>query len=262
MPAMRLTCDLHHVVHGEGTDLVVLHPVGLDHTFMRSLAAAAETQGCRVINIDLRGHGRSPAAGEGPSLEDYVADIHQVVATRCERPAIVLGLSFGGMLAQRYALTHARHVAGLVLCGCTAGFSAEVRPLLRERGDAALRGGMAAVVEPTIERWFTAAFRADPRVQEVRARLLADDASNWHAAWQAISHFDALPRLKEIAVPTLVVAGDCDAATPLAAAASLAAAIPNARLATVAGAPHMMQIESADAFNATVSEFLAAWPRC
>jgi 3-oxoadipate enol-lactonase len=250
-----VTVDLHGVVTGEGPDLVLLHPVGLDHTFWGPLASAA-SRFQRVLSVDRRGHGLSPAADRSARLEDYADDVHAAIKRHCRGAAAVLGLSFGGMLAQVLALRHPEVVAALVLCGCTGGFADEVRPVLRERGLAAERDGMEAIVEPTIERWFSPAFRADPAVEKVRERLRSDDPASWSAAWHAISTFDALPRLGEIDVPTLVLAGDSDAATPLAAAAKLAEAIRGARFSVLRAAPHMMQIECRGDLNAAVIEFL------
>ena len=253
----KLAC----AAQGSGPDeLVLLHPVGLDHTFMVPWLEQA-ARGHRVIGIDLRGHGASPPASGHVPLDDYVADIHAAMAAHCAGPATVLGLSFGGMLAQLVALAQPDSVARLVLCGCPGGFAAEVRPVLRERGLAAERDGMAGVVDATIERWFTPPFRSSAPVERVRTRLLADDVASWSAAWHAISTFDALSRLRTIKVPTLVVAGECDAATPIAVATTLAQAIPEARLAVLPGAPHMMQIETRDAFNAVVGDFLAPTSR-
>lgn len=251
----KVTVDLHCAVAGDGPDLVLLHPVGLDHTFWGSLAAAA-SRFQRVLCVDLRGHGLSPAADRSVHLEDYADDVYDAIKRHCRGAAAVLGLSFGGMLAQVLALRHPEVVAALLLCGCTGGFAAEVRPVLRERGLAAERDGMGAIVGPTIERWFSPAFRADPAVENVRERLRSDDPASWSAAWHAISTFDALPRLGEINVPTLVLAGEIDAATPCAAAAKLAEAIRGARLQVLRAAPHMMQIESRSDFNAAVIEFL------
>src|SRR5581483_240089 len=202
-----VACELACEVQGAGPDLVLLHPGGLDHTFMAPWLAPA-TAGHRVIAVDLRGHGKSPAATREIALADYVADIAYVMSKHCRGPATVLGLSFGGMLAQLVGLWHPDAVARLVLCGCTGGFAPEVRPILRERGLAAERAGMQSVVDATIERWFTPAFRGNPAVQGVRARLLSDDVASWSAAWHAISTFDALPRLEELRVPALVVAGE------------------------------------------------------
>jgi 3-oxoadipate enol-lactonase len=250
--------QLHYEIEGAGHNIVLLHPVGLDRTFMGPLLTDA-TQGHRVINIDLRGHGRSPDVSEDMPLGQYVEDIHAVIETACTGAAIVLGLSFGGMLAQQLALTYPQDVAGLILCGCGGGFAAEIRPLLRERGVTAQRGGMKAVIEPTIERWFTPSFRADTWVNEVRARLSANDPVNWSSAWHAIATFDAFARLAQVTVPTLVVAGEHDVATPLPATRALADAIGGAQHAVVAGAPHMMQLECRDAFNHVVAAFLSQW---
>ena len=175
---------------------------------------------------------------------------------------MVLGLSLGGMVTQLLALHHPQAVAGMVLCGCTGGFAEPVRPVLRERGLAAQRSGMAAVVGSTLERWFTAQFMEDPAVDAVRERLLRNKVSNWSATWHASAGFDALPRLGEIRAPTLVLAGERDAATPPAATDALAGAIPGARRTVLAGAPHMMQIECGEAFSRAVLEFLATVQPC
>jgi 3-oxoadipate enol-lactonase len=250
-----MTLDLHCAVSGIGPDLVLLHPVGLDHSFWDSLADAAAPDH-RVLRVDLRGHGRSAAAERGTSLEDYADDVHGAIERHCRGPATVVGLSFGGMLAQVLALRHSDAVAALVLCGCTGGFAPELRPVLRERGLAAERDGMSAIVEPTIERWFTPAFRGDPAVERVRERLRTDTALSWSAAWHAISTFDALPRLGALRIPASVIAGEVDAATPLAAATKLAQSIRGARLTVLAAAPHMMQIERREEYNAAVLAFL------
>lgn len=250
-----MTVELHCAVTGEGPDLVLLHPVGLDHTFWQALVTAA-SHTHRVVAVDLRGHGRSPPAGRDTRIDDYADDVHALIERRCRGPAAVVGLSFGGMLAQLVALRHADAVSALVLSGCTGGFAPDVRPMLRERGLAAERDGMDAIVAPTIERWFTPEFRGDPAVERVRQRLRSDDPFSWSVAWHAIATFDALPRLGEIGVPALVVAGEADAATPLAAAARLAESIRGARFTVLPAAPHMMHIERRDDYNRAVLQFL------
>jgi 3-oxoadipate enol-lactonase len=252
----KLACT----VHGSGPDLVVLHPVGLDHTFMVPWLEPA-ARGYRVIGIDLRGHGKSPRATRDTTLNDYVVDIHAVMRAHCAGPATVLGLSFGGMLAQLIALAYPDSVARLVLCGCPGGFAPEVRPMLRERGLAAERNGMTSIVDTTIERWFTPAFRSNAAVESVKKCLSTGDVTGWSAAWHAISTLDALPQLHKISVPTLVVGGERDAATPVAVATMLSQAIPSAQLVLLREAPHMMQIESREAFNDAVGGFLASTSR-
>lgn len=247
--------DLHCRVDGAGRDLVLLHPAGLDHASMQAVAVAA-ARSHRVLSIDLRGHGLSPDAQVGSRLEEWAEDIRAAIVRHCNGPAVILGVSLGGMLAQTLAYRHPDVVCGLVLCACTATFDAPLREVLRERGQAAERGGMAAVVDATLDRWFTAEARKGPAAMIVRERLLNDQVSNWVATWHAIALHDALPRLADLAVPTLVIAGECDAATPLAATRRLADAIPGARWLCLPGAPHMMQIECSENFNTAVRQFL------
>jgi 3-oxoadipate enol-lactonase len=255
----RAIAQLHCRVQGTGPAVVLLHPAGLDHTAMAGVAAALGVPGqagWRVVSVDLRGHGLSPDAAMGTSLADHAADVDAVIARHCEGPAMVVGVSLGGMVAQELALRHPRSVAGLVLCGCGATFGDDFRPALRQRGLDAEQNGMAAIVDTTLDRWFTAAARQGPLADAVRERLLRNKTGNWSATWQAISNHDALPRLATVRVPTVVIAGEHDAATPAAASRQLAAAISGARWICIPGAPHMMQIECADGFNAQVRTFL------
>ncbi|TCK28345.1 3-oxoadipate enol-lactonase [Ancylobacter aquaticus] len=251
--------DLHGTVGGSGEELVLLHPIGLDSTFWGAMPAMlAHTH--RVLRLDLRGFGGSSLGVEPAPIQAYAADVlHAIRRHGLHRPA-VLGLSFGGMIAQTLALEHPGSVSRLILCGCPGGIPAEARPALRERGAAAERDGMESVVPLTVDRWFTPAFVDSPVVERVRARLRSNSVRAWSEGWQAISDFDALPCLGAIDVPTLVVAGEQDAATSPAASAALAAAIPSARSVTLPGAPHMMQLETSGLFTEAVSNFLAGRP--
>src|SRR5438067_78940 len=112
-----MIADLHCTVSGDGPDLVLLHPAGLDHTFWGPLTVAA-ARDHRVLSVDLRGHGLSPAADHDTPLDDYVDDIYAAIGRHCRAPVTVLGLSFGGMLAQLLALRRPGAVAALLLCGC------------------------------------------------------------------------------------------------------------------------------------------------
>ncbi|MEM5383072.1 alpha/beta hydrolase [Paraburkholderia phymatum] len=247
--------ELHCNVRGAGRDVVLLHPAGLDHASMNAVADHL-ARAYRVVSVDLRGHGASPDAPAGSRLADWAADVRATIARHCDEAAVVLGVSLGGMVAQTLACLHPQAVSALVLCGCAATFPAEVRDILRERGRLAERGGMSAVVEATLDRWFTAEARHGPFADAARERLLNDRVSNWSATWDAIALHDMLPRLGEVSVPALVVAGECDAATPLAATRQLAAAIPGAQWVALPNAPHMMQLENSAALNAVVTAFL------
>jgi|LauGreDrversion4_2_1035121.scaffolds.fasta_scaffold03819_7 3-oxoadipate enol-lactonase len=247
--------SLYCEIQGSGPDLVVLHPAGLNKTFMSRLVQTAAASH-RVLGIDLCGHGRSPDAPEGMTLSSQAFWVSEAMKKHGMGAATVLGLSLGGMVAQTLALEFPASVGRLVLCGCTGGFNSDLQPLLLERGLSAQREGMQAVVGPTLQRWFSPAFLTHAEVSDVAQCLLQNKPSNWLATWRAISNFNALPRLSEIKVPTLVLAGDQDTATPLAATETLTRAISGAKRVVLQGAPHMMQIETHALFNQAVMSFL------
>jgi 3-oxoadipate enol-lactonase len=248
---------LNHKLEGSGPNLVLLHPVGLDLTFWDEVVAALAPR-YRILRVDLRGHGESSAAAPGSTLADYAEDVHALLSHLKFAPAAVLGLSFGGMITQELALAHAEDVSALVICGCPCTLPDAGRQMMAERAASAERDGMGPAIETTLERWFTKPFRDSGADKTTRARLLADDPNEWARGWRAISHLDTAPRLGEIKVPTLCIAGELDSAAPPAALGEIAKRIEGAQLAILPGAPHMMQIERPREFADTVGAFLDA----
>jgi 3-oxoadipate enol-lactonase len=238
---------LHHVRTGTGPWAVLLHPIGLDLTFWRATADALASSRS-VVAVDLPGHGLSPAAQAGATVADYADDVARLLRAIGVERAEVVGLSFGGMIAQELALRHPDLVSCLVPCGCPSRFADDIRPNIAERGAAAERGGMAAVLEPTLARWFTPDFLAAGEAEPVRRRLLSDDVGGWAHGWRAIAGLDTHSRLAGLRVPAICIAGARDEAVPPRLVEEMAAAIPGAEFRVVPGAPHMMHVEGRDAF--------------
>lgn len=248
---------LHHRIDGGGRHVLLLHPVGLDLTFFEPVASDL-ARDHRVLRVDLRGYGRSTGLPPAASMDDYVADVHRLLVELEFAPTAAVGLSFGGMVAQVLAVTHPEDVDALVPCACPSTFAPEGREAMRQRAAEAERGGMEAVLEATLARWFTPDFRARGGDAAARRRLLADDVASWAANWRAIAGLDIAPRLHEIRVPTLCIAGEADVASPPEIVAAIAERIPRARYAVMPGAPHMLFIEQPEAFAGLVRNFLAA----
>ncbi len=246
---------LHHAVQGAGRRVLLLHPVGLDLAFLQPLAALLAPR-CRVMCMDLRGHGRSPLEPLAQGLEDFADDVHETLAQTGFAPCAVVGFSFGGMVAQTLALRHPQVVDALVPCACPATLAADSRGVARARGEDAERGGMAAVLEATLERWFTAAFRARGADAAARARLLCDDPRGWAQGWRAIAAIDNLARLRALRLPALCIAGELDKSSPPHIVRAIADAIPGARFKVLAGAPHMLFIEQPHAVAKELLAFL------
>ncbi len=246
---------LNRTVEGAGRPVVLLHPVGLDLTFMRPLAGLLAVR-YRVTCMDLRGHGGSALFPLAENLADFADDVHETLAHIGHRPAAVVGFSFGGMVAQTLALRHPGDVSALVPCAGPCTQTPEGRLVAGARGTDALAGGMAVVLEAAMERWFTPTFRAgggaDAAVEHLRDR----DPRGWAQGWKAIAAIDTLPHLPTLKVPTLCIAGELDKSAPPPIVKIISDAIPGAQFRVIAGAPHMLFIEQPDAVAHELFAFL------
>jgi 3-oxoadipate enol-lactonase len=246
---------LNHEIAGDGPPVVLLHPVGLDLTFLAPIAAALQRD-FTVVSVDQRGHGKSKASSPASSLEDYADDLRTLLdELKITRPALV-GFSFGGMVAQAFAIKYPDHLAALAPCACPSTLPPEGRAIARARGDDARRGGMQAILEATLDRWFTPTFRAAGKDETVRQHLLAHDVEGWAQAWHAIGGIDTLPRLGEVRVPALCIAGELDKSSPPHIVKTIAGAIPGARYAELKRAPHMLFMEQPDETARLAGDFL------
>ena len=236
---------------------MLLHPIGLDLTFFDPLVELLAPS-CHILRIDSPGHGESPALPGTPSLKDYANAIHGLLQHLQFAPATLAGFSFGGMLAQVLALDYPQDVEALSPCACPSTLESAGRKAMADRGALALEKGMPAVLEPTLQRWFTPEFRARGGDALARESLLTDDPRSWAQAWGAISQLETMPRLAEIKVPTLCIAGEADPAAPPEVVKTIADAIPGAQFAVIPGGSHMFFIEQPEAVAKAIRDFLAA----
>ena len=237
--------------------VVLIHPVGLDLSYWGALIDALADEH-DVVAFDLPGHGGTPGTDADCRWEEAAAVLVQVIgATGAERAHLV-GLSVGGMIAQFLALAEPERVCALTLIDTAAGFSAETRAAMRARAAAVRGGGMRAVLQSTIERWFTpdTVARRPDLIDRVSKTLLAVDPRVHAAMWDMISELDLVSQLHRISCPTLILVGERDPSTPPAAAQGLLDHIGGARMHVVADASHMAPLEKPDAVNAQIAAFL------
>jgi 3-oxoadipate enol-lactonase len=248
---------LNYRIEGRGQRILLLHPVGLDLTFFDSLVAELVSH-YQILRVDLRGHGLSPGGenDEKLQIQDFAEDVHALLCVLGFRPTAVVGLSFGGMVAQELVLHHPGDASALVASACGSAFSEETRKVLYERGIAAEKHGMASLLDSTMDRWFTPAFRERGEDAAARERLLRNNIQNWKKTWQAISGLDTAPRLHTISIPTLCLAAENDLSTPPAVVRALADAIPGARFVVVPKTPHMLFLEVPQIVGSVIRNFL------
>ena len=214
--------------------------------------------GYRVVRYDSRGHGASGVPG-GPYTIDMLAGDALELLDRLEvERACVMGCSMGGMVAQMLAARHGDRVERLVL---TATACHMAQPSAWDERIAAVRaGGMEAVADGTIERWFTAPGRVSmaDQVAAVRAVVAATPPEGFCACAAAIRDMDQRESIKAITVPTLVVVGELDPGTPVSAAQAIHERIAGSELVVIPEAAHFVHMERADVFNEALGRFLRA----
>ncbi len=212
----------------------------------------------RVLRYDTRGHGGSDAPQGAYTLDQLVADAAALLEALAIDKVHWVGLSMGGMIGQGFALTHPERLLSLSLCSTSALIPEAAQPAIQERIDTALKEGMAALVEGTLARWFTAAYlkQNPPEVAAIRRQFLETPVAGYVGCTEAIRRLSYLERLSGIALPTLIVVGEDDPGTPLAASQAMHDRIAGSRLCVIPKMLHLNNIERADLFNRHLAEFL------
>jgi 3-oxoadipate enol-lactonase len=168
------------------------------------------------------------------------------------------GLSMGGMIGQGLALDHADRVMSLVLCDTTSYISEEAQPMWQERFDAVRQEGLRALVDVTMERWFTPFFLRlnPPIVQKIRQDILNTPVDGYIGCGEAIRRLNYRDRLREISLPTLVLVGEDDPGTPVSFARAIHERIAESKLVILPSARHLSNVEQPEAFNTALLGFL------
>jgi len=215
----------------------------------------------RVLRYDARGHGASDVPPGPYTLSALAADALGLLDHLGIERTHFVGLSMGGLVGMAAALAAPARIRSLVLCDTTACYGEAGQAMWRERLRTVETEGLTeALIERTLEIWFSPRFRAEApaAVDRVRAMLRATDPGGYAAAARAIGFVDLRDQLAAIRCPTLVVVGADDPGTPPAMARELAARIPGARLLVLPGVRHCSVVEAAAALAPELEAFLAA----
>ncbi len=237
--------------------IVLSHALGCDLSMWDALANSLAREH-RVIAYDHRGHGRSGVPDGAYTMAQLADDAERLLAEIGAGPVIWIGLSMGGMVGQELALRHPARVQALVIANSTGRYPPENLPLWQQRIDAVRAGGMAAIADMVLARYFSDAFRAarPAIVERFRRRLLSTDAAGYLGCCFAVRDVDTLDRLARLALPALVIAGELDQGTPVEFSRALADKL-RGKLAVIPAAAHLSVTEEPAEFERIVRDFIA-----
>ncbi|SET60608.1 3-oxoadipate enol-lactonase [Oceanicella actignis] len=248
-------CLMHYADQGAGAPVVFANSLGTDMRVWDRLIARLP-EGLRIIRYDKRGHGLSGLPEDGWGMGDLVQDLAALLDRLEVRGAAVVGLSIGGMIAQGLAAERPDLVRAMVLMDTAAKIGA---PGMWDARIAAIRaGGVEAVADQVLERWFSRATRA-ARPDELalwRNMLTRTPVEGYLGCCAAIRDTDLLESTARLRLPTLALAGDEDGSTPPDLVRETAALIPGARFALVRGAGHLPGVERPDETARLILDFL------
>jgi proline iminopeptidase len=255
--------------------LFVLHGgPGCDHTYFRPWLHPLADQ-VQLVFIDHRGNGRSSRTDETTYTIEQMADDVEALRTHLGLgPVLVLGQSFGGMVAQVYATRYPESVTKLLLANTTPSmqFWDEAQDAAAVMATPEQQAAIPALFNGEIQSqeafdaWWAVCmplyFRYPDRfgqvIEEVESRMTgAYEVANYMMA-NIIPKYDVRPLLPELQIPTLVLSGAYDWVTPLTQSQLIDELLPQSTLVVFDESGHMPHIEENEKFLAAVRDFLAA----
>ncbi|MQX45703.1 3-oxoadipate enol-lactonase [Sinorhizobium medicae] len=249
---------IHYRALGLGSRRPVIAFINSLGTDFRIWDAVIEELGHEYAFIlhDKRGHGLSDVGRSPCSIDDHAGDLVALLDHLGVKSAIVWGLSVGGLIAQGFYARRPDLARALVLSNTAHRIGAA--EMWNARIDKITADGLASLVDPVMERWFTPAFRQPDNATYAGARnmLSQQPEAGYSGTCAAIRDADFTEEVGRIIVPALCVAGDQDGSTPPALVHSLANLIPASRFVIIPDCGHIPCVEQPRAYAQAVGDFL------
>lgn len=263
-----LACNgvcLYYEWHGpEGAPVLVLNNgILMNAAVSWSFQTEAFSAGYRVLLYDCRGQGQSDHPDAPYSMEQHAADLAGLLAALAVERAHVLGISYGGEVAQAFALLYPQRVLSLILADTVSEVGPELRLIVEGWKAAALRGDPDLFFLVTVGWNFSPNFIAAraAMLQAARVRYRELDLPAVARLCDALLDVDFTARLGGITAPTCVIVGQDDQLKGAGYAQVIHRAIAGSELRMLPRAGHAVCMEAPAAFNQSVLEFLGSVDR-
>lgn len=234
----------------------LIHSLAMDRSFWRPVA---ERMDCAVLLYDCTGHGESAKPAGPYTVEGFADDLARLLNSVGWQRALIAGASMGGCVALAFAAKYPARAAALGLVDTTAWYGPQAPRQWEERAQKALDGGLQALVDFQVTRWFSEAFRAaHPEVvSQCVATFLENDVNAYAATCRMLGAADLRQSLARLSVPTAVLVGEEDYATPVAMAEALHRGIAGSTLTILKNARHLTPLERPDEIAAGLRRLLS-----
>ncbi len=225
---------------GEGENVFFLHGLGGNiYNWAYQTKYFSETN--NVVSLELPGHGRSAGKG-GSAIEHYTELIKQFFDMMELDNIVIVGHSMGGVVSLDFCFKNPDRVKALVLVATSAKFDIPTQKLMELKND--------------MESIFGSLDKAKEKMKDIDERLVTNDMMVLLGDVMAIKKYDGTEHLKELKMPTLVVAGADDILAPVSYSEQLHKSIKQSDLRVINNAGHMVMVEAHQEFNGVLEEFL------
>jgi len=250
--------SLHCAVDGDpdGFPVVFANSLGTDFRLWDDLLPLLP-DGLKIVRYDKRGHGLSTCPGGDYTMDELVGDAAQLLQALEIKDCLFVGLSIGGLIAQGLATAHPGLVRAIVISNSAARVGSA--QLWRERIALLREGGVEAIADNIMQRWFAQTFRRE-RGDEVvawRNMLTRTPLEGYIGCCAAIAASDFTATSARLDLPALLIAGSEDGSVPPDVVEATAGLIPGARYELIDDAGHLPCVEHPEKYARILGDFIA-----
>ena len=238
----------------DGPAVVFANSLGCDLRLWDKVVALMP-KGLRLVRFDKRGHGLSSCPAPDYSMDDLVDDAAMLLDRLQVSKCVFIGLSIGGMIAQGLAARRPDLIGALVLSNTAAKMG--TAEIWQERMAAVRDGGIEALADQTMERWFSAGFRATDELEGWRNMLVRTPVAGYLGCCAAIAGADLHAATSALTLPAIGIAGTVDGSSPPDIVHATVELIPGAQCHVIEGAGHLPCVEAPRRYADILKGFLS-----
>ena len=246
---------LHYRIDGpeNGAPVVFANSLGTDFRLWNPIMPLLP-DGLRILRFDKRGHGLSSCPSAPYTMGQLITDTERLMDLTGFKDALFVGLSIGGMIAQGLAAKRMDLMRAMVLSN--TGAKIGTREMWAQRTAAVASGGIEALADAVMERWFSDEFRAEPELELWRNMLVRQENAGYAGCSHAIAGTDFFTTTAALRLPTLGIAGSEDGSTPPDLVRETVDLVPGSKFELIRRAGHLPCVEQPEEYARILTQFM------